>query len=193
MKKISLAKKSPTAKTKKRPPERLAAYKKLNRKERLWYATYGPDAVKNPTFGLVLEFARSQEPNFTRFDFDFDSYPKETLFDAFKTALDTGDADYFRLLASSLESVARARQGIYHDRIALELLKANLPPEDAPESLRAIWGTDLVTRKDILQRAGRKVYGAGDGQFRNLDRVAKGLDVILGKSPKGRKSSKKRK
>ncbi len=176
----------------KRVPNRLAVYQKLNRKEKLLFATYGPSALKNPTFALVLEYSRSQQLGFNQLDCDYETPPKETLFEEFKKSLRTHNADFFRDLAASLESIARAEGGIYHDRVALELLKSHIPPEDAPESLRAIWGSDLVTRKDILERAGRKVYGSSDGQFRNVDRLAKGLDVVLGKAKEGRKPSRKK-
>ncbi|MFV0336944.1 MAG: hypothetical protein ACK5LK_01700 [Chthoniobacterales bacterium] len=179
-KKSSTVNSSPAEK----PNRRHAQFLGLNRKEQLLLAEYGPDAITNPTFPFVLQISRCRSPKANNFDEDYTAMSKQELFKELEQALDTGDAEIFRKLASALESVARVEKGEYYNSVARELLLADRREGYA---IKGLWGADLVTRKSILVRARRKVRdGENDGQYRNLDRLTRTLDVVLGKAKRGR-------
>jgi hypothetical protein len=163
-------------------------FRKLNGKDRLLLAEYGPEAITNPTFPFVVQISRCRSPKFNNFGEDYTATPKEELFVELIRALDSGDAEIFRKLAAALECVAQVEKGSFYNPVARELLLA-----DRREGyvIQGLWGADLVTRKDILVRARRKVSeGGADGQYRNLDRLAKALDVVLAKGKGGRPKRK---
>jgi hypothetical protein len=165
-------------------------FRKLNRKDRLLLAEYGPEAITNPTFPFVLQISRCRSPKFNNLGEDYTAAPKEELFAELIRALDCGDAEIFRKLAAALECVAHAEKGSFYNPVARELLLA-----DSREgyAIPGMWGADCVTRKDILVRARRKVSEGGvDGQYRNLDRLAEALDVVLAKGKGGRPKRKTR-